>query len=170
MKIGELAQLTNTQPETIRYYEREGLLPPAARTDSNYRVYLESHVLRLSFIRHCRGLDMTLDEIRTLLHYKDNPQENCGAVDTLLDEHIGHVEQRIEELSRLQAELHELREQCRHDSNAQACGILSGLNEVARRTPKVVAASAGPVPGTHRGGVAGVSRSGSNGSARTKSR
>jgi len=62
MKIGELARHTETQAETIRYYEQEGLLPKPGRTDSNYRVYGQAHVDRLLFIRHCRSLDMTLDE------------------------------------------------------------------------------------------------------------
>jgi hypothetical protein len=69
MKIGELAILTHTPVETIRYYEREGLLPEAARTGGNYRIYDQAQAARLSFIRHCRGLDMTLDEIRTLLRF-----------------------------------------------------------------------------------------------------
>ena len=89
MKIGELAKATHTQVETIRYYEREGLLPETARTEGNYRVYDSAHVDRLSFIRHCRGLDMTLDEIRVLLRFKDSPHENCAQVNDLLDEHIG---------------------------------------------------------------------------------
>jgi hypothetical protein len=69
MKIGELAILTHTPVETIRYYEREGLLPEAARTGGNYRIYDQAQAARLSLIRHCRGLDMTLDEIRTLLRF-----------------------------------------------------------------------------------------------------
>lgn len=131
MKIGDLAKATATQPETIRYYEREGLLPDAARTDSNYRVYGESHVRRLGFIRHCRSLDMTLDEIRTLLRFKDAPEENCEEVNALLDQHIGHVTTRIRELRHLQAELKELRSQCGAAREAAACGILNGLDKAA---------------------------------------
>ena len=108
MKIGELAKATGTQTETIRYYERVQLLPTAKRTESNYRVYDGSHVERLAFIRHCRSLDMTLDEIRVLLHFKDAPGENCGAVDALLQAHIGHVVDRIRELQALEAELRSL--------------------------------------------------------------
>jgi DNA-binding transcriptional MerR regulator len=89
MKIGELAHHTGTQVETIRYYEREGLLPETARTDGNYRIYGTTHADRLRFIRNCRSLDMTLDEIRLLLRFKDSPAENCGGVNELLDEHIG---------------------------------------------------------------------------------
>ena len=64
MKIGALAEATGTPVETIRFYEREGLLPPPARAENNYRLYLPIHVERLAFVRQCRGLDMTLDEIR----------------------------------------------------------------------------------------------------------
>ena len=71
MKIGELATATQTPVDTIRYYEREGLLPAAPRSSGNYRLYRTEHVERLGFIRHCRSLDMTLREIRVLLRFKD---------------------------------------------------------------------------------------------------
>ena len=133
MKIGELAKATGTQAETIRYYEREGLLLAPARTDSNYRQYDRSHVARLSFIRHCRSLDMTLEEIHTLLRFKDDPAGNCEAVNGLLDEHIGHVAQRIGELKRLQGELKELRAQC--DAAGASCGILETLDKKGGPAP-----------------------------------
>jgi len=133
MKIGDLAKATGTQAETIRYYEREGLLPAPARTDSNYRQYDPSHVARLSFIRHCRSLDMTLDEIRGLLRFKDDPAGNCAAVNDLLDEHIEHVAARIRELRRLQVELKALRAQC--DAAGRACGILETLDKKGGTAP-----------------------------------
>lgn len=132
MKIGQLAHAAGTQVETIRYYEREGLLPLAGRTEGNYRVYDQSHVQRLAFIRHCRCLDMTLDEIRVLLKHKDAPQDKCAEVDHLLDAHIGHVTQRISELKALQKELRALRSGCPVDQVAANCGILSGLDRAAR--------------------------------------
>ena len=61
MKIGELAKLADCQVETVRYYEREGLLPAPARSEGNYRLYSSEHLERLTFIRNCRTLDMTLD-------------------------------------------------------------------------------------------------------------
>ena len=76
MRIGELAKAAQTQSETIRYYERQSLLPEAERSNANYRVYSSRHIQRLAFIRHCRSLDMTLGEIRSLLHFKDAPEEN----------------------------------------------------------------------------------------------
>jgi Cd(II)/Pb(II)-responsive transcriptional regulator len=131
MKIGELARQTGTQIETVRYYEREGLLPETARTDANYRIYSVAHADRLRFIRNCRSLDMTLDEIRVLLRFKDSPSENCGTVNELLDEHIGHVAARVRELRQLERQLKDLRELCRETSIAGSCGI---LNELSRQS------------------------------------
>ncbi len=132
MKIGELAALTNTQVETIRFYEREHLLAEPGRSEGNYRIYGDAHAERLSFIRHCRGLDMTLDEIRVLLRFKDAPTENCLEVNELLDEHIGQVAQRIRELRQLEKQLKSLREACLGGQQALHCGILNELTETAK--------------------------------------
>jgi Cd(II)/Pb(II)-responsive transcriptional regulator len=129
VKIGELAKSAGTQVETVRYYEREGLLPEPARTHANYRSYGEEHLARLSFIRACRALDMTLDEIRALLRFKEAPAENCRAVDALIDEHARHVAERIRELKALQAELQALRARC--DEACASCGILETLDQRA---------------------------------------
>lgn len=132
MRIGELARVTGTQIETIRYYEREGLLASPARTEGNFRIYADVHAERLSFIRHCRSLDMTLDEIRALLRFKDVPTENCSDVNTLLDAHIGHVATRIRELRALEKLLKSLRERCREVRDAADCGILNELSQTSR--------------------------------------
>ena len=152
MRIGELAQAAQTQSETIRYYERQGLLPEAERSDANYRVYSARHIQRLAFIRHCRSLDMTLGEIRTLLHFKDAPQANCAEVNDLLDEHIGHVAVRIRELKALQKELKALREQCVSGQTAADCGILSGLEKAAQTSVRDSSnqGHSGHVDGAHR--------------------
>lgn len=136
MKIGELARATLTPLETIRFYEREGLLPQTARSEGNYRIYDQQHVQQLTFIRHCRTLDMALDEIRVLLRFKASPQENCAGVNELLDEHIGHVAQRIRELRNLEKQLKLLRHECVEASAAADCGILKGLSgELAAECP-----------------------------------
>jgi len=129
MKIGELARLAGSNVETIRYYERKGLLPKPGRSEGNYRIYGIMHQERLTFIRHCRSLDMTLDEIRTLLRFKESPEENCGEVNRLLDEHIGHVVRRIGELQALEKQLLELRSRCPDNRRASTCGILEGLSQ-----------------------------------------
>ncbi|MBY0468110.1 MAG: Cd(II)/Pb(II)-responsive transcriptional regulator [Burkholderiaceae bacterium] len=127
MKIGELAQATATGVETIRFYEREGLLPSPARSSGNYRIYAPEHLERLAFIRQCRSLDMTLDEVRVLLRFKDAPQADCGDVNGLLEAHIAHVAYRIRELKALEHGLKRLRGQCGRSGQAKDCGILEGL-------------------------------------------
>ena len=132
MKIGELSTAASTPIETIRYYEREGLLPAPARTQGNFRLYEGSHLERLQFIRYCRSLDMSLEEVRVLLKVKDAPGDDCGDVNTLLDEHIGHVSQRIKELRALEKQLKELRQRCGATRGVEQCGILAGLSEAAQ--------------------------------------
>ena len=132
MRIGDLAAATGTAAETIRYYERDGLIPKARRADNNYRVYGAAHAERLAFIRHCRNLDMTLDEIRSLLRLREQPGRDCGEVDALLDEHIGHVKQRIRELRALEKDLKLLRARCASPHAIDDCGILSGLDAAAK--------------------------------------
>ena len=133
LKIGELSKLTGTPVETVRYYEREGLLLEATRSRGTYRLYTDAHVERLQFIRHCRSLDMTLDEIRRLLRFRDTPGENCSEVNALLDEHIGHVATRIKELSLLGEKLRRLRSLCRKEQAIKDCGILQSLGNLAER-------------------------------------
>lgn len=130
MRIGELAHAAKCTPETIRFYEREGLLPSAGRTGSNYRSYGDAHLERLRFIRNCRALDMTHEEIRSLLALLDQPDARCGAANQLLDEHIGHVDTRLNELMLLKQQLTSLRAQCQSEQDAAGCGILQGLVEM----------------------------------------
>lgn len=131
MKIGELSTASSTAIETIRFYEREGLLPKPERTQGNFRIYRADHLERLQLIRHCRGLDMSLDEVRVLLRVKDEPGAACGEVNAVLDEHIGHVSRRIKELKLLERQLKELRQRCGAERTADQCGILAGLAEAA---------------------------------------
>jgi Cd(II)/Pb(II)-responsive transcriptional regulator len=149
LKIGELAAATATGVETIRFYEREALLPAPARTAGNYRIYDDEHIDRLAFIRHCRTLDMTLDEIRVLLRFKDAPHEECGEVDRLLDAHIGHVAHRIRELKTLERDLKALRGLCGRAQAAKDCGILGELTRTAKVAPKSKAHVEHHIAGSH---------------------
>lgn len=126
-KIGELSKRSNIEVVTIRYYEKEGLLPEPERTDGNYRLYEDAQVERLRFIRHCRSLDMTLREIRVLLELRDHPQQDCSEVNDLLDENIIQVNRQIHELKSLKDHLVALREQCTGSHPTKDCGILQGL-------------------------------------------
>ena len=143
MKIGELAGAARCSTETVRFYERAGLLPAPARSEGNYRQYGPTHLERLRFIRNCRSLDMAHDEIRALLDMIDHPARDCGPINHLLDEHIAHVDVRLRELQDLQRQLVGLREQCRAEQAVDACGIVQGLARMETDD--------GPARGTHLG-------------------
>jgi len=149
MKIGELAKSTQTQVETIRYYEREGLLPSPLRSEGNYRIYGPEHAARLSFIRNCRSLDMTLNEIRTLLAFKDAQQGDCDGVNELIDTHIAHVASRIKELKALERQLKELRQTCTESKETNQCGILAELSAHPRQATLKSKSVSGHIGGLH---------------------
>ena len=127
MKIGELAQIAKCTVETVRYYEKVGLLPAPARTAANFRRYGPDHIERLRFIRNCRALDMSHDEIRSLLELVDRPAEKCGSINAVFDKHIAHVEERMRELLNLKQQMTVLRERCHAEQTIGDCGILQGL-------------------------------------------
>ncbi len=129
MRIGELAKKLDCPVETIRYWEREQLLPKPSRTEGNYRAYSESDFEHLLFVRNCRALDMSLDEIRQLLRFKGQPKNHCGRVNDLIDHHIEEVVQKIETLQLLETQLRALRQQCDEDREIEQCGILRGLTD-----------------------------------------
>lgn len=131
MKIGELARRTGCEVETIRYYERAGLLPAPSRSEGNYRQYGESDAERLLFIRHCRSLDMSLDDIRTLQHFQAEPGLACDEINAMLDRHLFQTEQQIQSLQRLQKQLKTLRDACHSHLTARQCGILQNLQSAA---------------------------------------
>ena len=127
LKIGELAARTGCQAETIRFYEQRGLLPAPARSSSNYRIYSDTHLERLSFIRRCRSLDMSLDEVRSLLALQDHPGQPCGSVDDLVDQHIADIQRKMAELQSLQEALVRLRSHCHSTGRVDECEIMRNL-------------------------------------------
>lgn len=126
MNIGELGRATDTKSETIRYYERIGLLPAPPRTAGNYRDYPAGHVSRLVFIRRARELGFSIEQIRALLGLADRKDQSCAAVDAIARAHLAEVEQKIASLHALQRELDALIGQCRHGTIAE-CRILEAL-------------------------------------------
>lgn len=141
LTIGELSERTGCPVQTIRYYEREGLLPPAARTRGNYRLYGTAHLEQLSFVRNCRALDMTLEEIHQLLRVRKAPQQSCGEVNAIVDHHIEQIALRIQELQQLQSRLKGLRKLCRDAQAAASCKILGTLSKrQTRQTSRTVRA------------------------------
>ena len=129
MRIGQLARSVGVDTQTIRFYEREGLLPPPDRQDNGYRIYTERHVERLAFIRRCRILELSLAEIHELQCYQGTPHQPCRAINILLDDHIAHVRSQITDLQVLEKQLVSLRASCNDDREIEACGVLEGLSE-----------------------------------------
>ena len=105
MKIGELARATATKVETIRFYERIGLLPEPARTDGNYRDYGPDQLARLSFVRRARDLGFTLDQVRDLLRLADDPRGSCAEADAIATVHIQEIDRKLADLAALRAEI-----------------------------------------------------------------
>jgi Cd(II)/Pb(II)-responsive transcriptional regulator len=127
MKIGELAAGADCDVQTVRYYEREGLLEAPEREESGYRRYADKHLLRLQFIRHCRALDIPLAEVRQLLDYAQTPRQSCQAVDALLDEHIARVRRQLAALAALERELVSLRRECNGAGRERSCAIIEKI-------------------------------------------
>ena len=130
-QIGDVARRFGIPVETIRYYERSGLLNKPIRTGSNYRLYCEDQIEQLGFILNCRNLDMTHEEIRRLLELRSRPPRDCTEVNVIIDEHVAHIDQRITELRALSEQLHELRASCNEIRRLQDCKIITTL----RRRP-----------------------------------
>lgn len=126
MKIGQLSKATGTHIETIRYYERIGLMPPPARTPSGYRSYADPHRDRLRFIRHSRDLGFTIEEIRSLLDLSDHPDRDCSDADRIASLHLEQVEQKINQLENLREELSRIVGRCR-GGMAGDCRVIEAL-------------------------------------------
>ena len=129
MRIGKLAAAAGMDVDTVRFYEKSGLLPAPARGDNNYRRYDHAALQRLRFIANCRALDMSLDEIRVLLAHLDAPGADCSVVDQVVAEHLGHVRERIAALQVLERQLAMLQRSCQQAQPGELCGIVLALGE-----------------------------------------
>jgi len=127
LRIGELGKATGVDIETIRYYEKAGLLPDPARSSNGYRAYGQAHLERLAFIRHCRALDIPLADIKRLLEYVANPAADCGGIDRLIDAQLARVRARLKSMRALERQLAALRDSCDTHHAAGECGILHEL-------------------------------------------
>lgn len=129
LRIGEAAKRTGVSAANIRYYEREGLLVPALRAGNDYRLYSEADLHRLRFIRMCRAMDMSLDEVRSLLALDGQKPDDCMAATSTIDAHLQHVRQRLRELRALEKELLQLRALC--DGQHAPCHLIAALHAQA---------------------------------------
>jgi Cd(II)/Pb(II)-responsive transcriptional regulator len=129
MKIGELAKQVNCSVETIRYYEKAGLIPAGNRDpNNNYRRYSQAHLTQLTFVRHCRALAMSHEEILELIKARQQANQNCGSIDQLIEDHLEHVSSKIRELQILEQQLIALRQQCQQSGSNDECGIIKDLD------------------------------------------
>ena len=131
MKIGELARQAGVDVQTVRYYEREGLLDAPARTSSGYRAYGPRHLERLNFVRHCRSLDMPLAEIRRLIELSNDTRVSCDQVNELVRAHLERVQAKRKALQTLEGQLQALSAQCESGHRVADCGILEELIHAA---------------------------------------
>ena len=127
MKIGEASRLSGCHIETIRYYERVGILLPTARSESGYRYYTDHHIQQLRFILHTRELGFSLDDIRELLSLKEQPNLSCQAVDNITGKHLHGIRRSIRHLESLAKELQRMSTSC-SGSDIAACRILGALD------------------------------------------
>ncbi|HEX9720041.1 MAG TPA: Cd(II)/Pb(II)-responsive transcriptional regulator [Ramlibacter sp.] len=127
MKIGDLSRATGVEVETIRYYEKAGLLPAPAREANGYRSYGAPHLERLAFVRHCRALDMPLADVKRLLDFVGGARDDCGDIDALIDAQLLRVRARLASLRALERQLAALRDSCDADHATHECGILHEL-------------------------------------------
>ncbi len=124
--IGALSEGTGVNIETIRYYERIGLLPPPPRSAGRHRLYGEPHQQRLVFIRRARELGFSLEDVRTLLGLGCGHDMTCGEVRALTQHHIAAIRDKIRDLKRLERILSDLAARCRADEVPE-CPILESL-------------------------------------------
>jgi len=133
MKIGELAKRSGCSIQTIRYYEKEGLISAPARSDGNFRLYDTTALEKLAFIKNCRALDLTLSEIRHLISLQHSPGTPCEVVNDMIDAHLHIVETRITDLQNLQRDLKRLRHKCDHSRSFDQLVILNELSPKSQR-------------------------------------
>lgn len=132
MRIGELSRATGVDIETIRYYEKAGLLHSPTRRANGYRDYGTDQLERLAFIRQCRALDMPLADVARLLNFQHGAPTDCDAINHLVDEHLSQIRARIESMHVLEKRLIALRTLCAQGKTTIDCGILHELVAAAR--------------------------------------
>lgn len=128
--IGQLARQTGTKAETIRYYEKIGLLQAPLRSEGNYRHYGAADQRRLAFVRRARELGFSLEQIRELIAFGEQREHACSSVDEVVKAHIADIGRRIDDLQALQAELQRMIGRCPGGRVAD-CRVLEALQPAA---------------------------------------
>ncbi len=129
--IGQLARAAGVPTSTVRYYERSRLLHPDGRTDGNYRVYGPTALERLRFIRAAQAIGLTLEDIATLLDFRDGRTAPCREVQTLIEERLSEMEKRLEQLRHVEAVLRSSLRMCRRTERSGRCQVIEKLKVAA---------------------------------------
>jgi len=127
LTIGKVAKSSGLGIETVRFYEREGLITPLTRSASNYRLYADDGIIRLRFIKRAKTLGFTLREIKELLSLRTNPDATKDAVKEQIEDKIDDIKQRIRDLKKIQKTLETLDACCDGHGSADECPILAAL-------------------------------------------
>jgi len=128
MRIKQASEISGVPADAIRHYEKAGLLAAPARGSNGYRRYAPADLQRLGFIRNCRALDMSLDEIRELLGWVDQPSPDCSGVDQVVSRHLGHVRAQLANLRVLERQLTGLLAACADAAPQERCRIVFELS------------------------------------------
>ena len=130
MRIGELAKSTGFKVETLRYYEKEGLIKPVSRTESGYRQYNKESSKQLRFIKQAKSVGFSLSEISELLTLRvERDQHSCGDVKTIAEQKIEQIDAKLNELNKMRLALHKITEACCGGTEpATSCTILNALD------------------------------------------
>jgi Cu(I)-responsive transcriptional regulator len=128
LTIGQVARQAGVGVETVRFYEREGLLEQPARRESGYRQYEDGVVARLRFIRRAKELGFTLKEIRELLALRDDPDASRADVRQRAEDKVADIEARVRDLLRMRDALLRLTAACHGQGPADGCPILDALS------------------------------------------
>jgi DNA-binding transcriptional MerR regulator len=154
--IGELSKATGVKVVTIRYYEHVKLMPAPPRTQGNYRVYTREHVYRLQFVRRCRDLGFTLDQLRDLLRLSVQSSRRCSDIDRITENHLKEIEAKIADLRRLAAQLRRIKNGCPGKGRIADCRILAALSPSETEKPARSHRKAHLVTGNRVAAVTGV--------------
>ncbi|MEP4888879.1 MAG: Cd(II)/Pb(II)-responsive transcriptional regulator [Aliiglaciecola sp.] len=128
MKIGLLANKSDCSVQTIRFYEKQGLLKQPMRSASNYREYDDGALKQLTFIRQCRSLGISINEIKQLIVLREQPDKSCESVNQMVKQHIKEVSKRLDELTHLQTVLTDIAASCSAGHSIGECGVLKKLD------------------------------------------
>ncbi len=131
MKIGELAKRAEVRIDTVRYYERQGLLPTPQRRPSGYRLYSSDDVARLRFVRRAKALGFTLNEVTELLALSDHREVDMAVMKAAAVRKLADVDSRLDDITRIRDGLRALVDSCPGHGSLAQCPILSALQEDA---------------------------------------